>query len=258
MSFDRVMNDTQAAFDEGRATLPPAARRYTIYFVPGYLYRSHRATGADFRVPRETLARLGMAHHFIETDEDGPIEANADRVVAAIRNQRETDRRIILVSASKSGPEVALALTLLGHAQTRHVAAWINIVGALQGSLLADDHLRQRLKYIVGQVDPEGVQSLATHSSRKRFETFRIPESILVINYIGIPLTGSVSYRASRGYDTMRHEGPNDGLSLLPDLLFPDAPTLVEMGSDHFLLTERMEVKTVALAAALVDWLSRP
>ena len=62
------------------------------------------------------------------------MEANADLVTAAIRARAQSSRRLIVVSASKSGPEVALALTRLEPAETRHVAAWINTVGALQGS----------------------------------------------------------------------------------------------------------------------------
>ena len=255
--FDRVMDETEQAFSKDRVKLSSEARQYIFFFVPGYLYQSHRTTGADFAVPREMLSRLGMPYHFVETDEDGTIEANADRVAAAIRQYRAAGLKIILVSASKSGPEVALALTRLGEGQSRQLAAWINIVGALRGSPLADDHLRHRLQYIVGKVDVEGVKSLATASSRQRFETFRFSKDILIINYIGIPLTGSISSRARMGYNTISAEGPNDGLSLLPDLLVPGAPTLVEMGSDHFLLNDRMDIKTVALATAVIEWHGR-
>jgi len=91
-----------------------------------------------------------------------------------------------------------------------------------------------------------------------RFEAFRIPPHILVVNYIGIPLSGSISPLARRGFNAIRDEGPNDGLSLLPDLLVPHTPTLIEMGSDHFLLAESMGIKTVALATAIVGWLESP
>lgn len=257
-AFDRILSDVRQSLAAGREALRGATDGFEILFVPGYLYRSHRRTGADFRASRTILSRLGMAHDFVDTDEDGPVEANAERVVSAISAKETIDRRLILVSASKSGPEVALALTAMGPDRSRHVAAWINIVGAMQGSPMADDHLRHRLQYIIGKVDPEGVRSLATEPSRRRFAAFRIPPHVLVVNYIGIPLTGTISRLARRGFDTIRAEGPNDGLSLLPDLLVPEAPTLVEMGSDHFLLSERLDVKTVALTAAIVEWLHRP
>ena len=84
--------------------------------------------------PREALQKVGFTCHFVETEDDGPVETNADLVIAAIRARAQSGRRLIIVSASKSGPEVALALTRLGPAETHHVAAWINAVGALQGT----------------------------------------------------------------------------------------------------------------------------
>ena len=39
------------------------------------------------------------------------METNADLVAAAIRDRMQSGRRLIVISASKSGPEVALALT---------------------------------------------------------------------------------------------------------------------------------------------------
>src|SRR6185503_3337223 len=95
--------------------------------------------GGDFAVPKKALQRIGLPFHFVETVEDGAVEANANIVAAAIAARARSGRRVILISASKSGPEVALALTRLGNAVTGHVAAWINTVGALQGTPLTDE-----------------------------------------------------------------------------------------------------------------------
>src|SRR5688572_32792496 len=84
-----------------------------------------------------------MAQHFVETVEDGAIEANAEIVAAAIRSRANNGRRLIVVSVSKSGAEVATALTRLGASGTSEVAAWVNIAGTLQGSPLADESLLQ-------------------------------------------------------------------------------------------------------------------
>lgn len=166
---------------------------------PYYLYKRFLAAGADMAVPRAALQKVGLTCHFVETDDDGAIEANADLVIAAIRARAQTGRRLILVSASKSGPEVALALTKLGLAESRHVAAWINIVGALQGTPMADERLLPELEFFVGKVDAAGTESLTTARSRQRFYSFHIPDHVLVINYFGIPVTGSISFlRAPR------------------------------------------------------------
>ncbi|MGH7826721.1 MAG: hypothetical protein ACREQ7_16305 [Candidatus Binatia bacterium] len=253
--FAQARSYIRKAFPEGRVSLPAAAAGYEVLFVPGYLYKRHPFTGADFAAPREALQRVGLARDFVETDEDGAIEANADLVVAALRARARTGRRLIVVSASKSGPEVALALTALGSAEARHVAAWINIVGTLQGTPLADNGLWYQLEDLIGRVDVAGVESLTTKRSRERFGTFRIPEHVLVVNYMGIPLTGNISSLARTGFLELRNHGPNDGLSLLPDLIFPGGLTLAELGRDHFLLDEQIDVTTVALAVTVIRWL---
>jgi hypothetical protein len=57
----------------------------------------------------------------------------------------------------------------------------------------------------------------------------------------------------------LKNHGPNDGLSLLSDLILPHGPTLAELGRDHFLLDEQIDVRTIALAITVIRWLeNRP
>jgi hypothetical protein len=162
---------------------------------------------------------------------------------------------LIVMTASKSGPELALALTKLGAAETRHVAAWINAVGALQGTPLADERLLPEVEDLAGKVDTAGVESLTTERSRRRFDGFRISDHVLVVNYIAIPLTGSVSRLARMGFLPLRKHGPNDGMTLLSDSIFPGGVTLAEVGRDHFLLGVEVEATAVALMMTVIRWL---
>ena len=256
--FDKTYDYTLKTLPENRVVLPAAAVGYEVMFVPAYLYKRITFTGADLAAPREALQRVGFNCHFVETDEDGTVEANAELVIAAIRARAQSGRRLILVSASKSGPEVAIALTRLGPAETHHVAAWINTVGALQGSPMADERLAPELEYIVGKVNLGGRESMMTAASRQRFNSFRIPEHVLVINYFGIPVTGSISFLARRGFFPLQKHGPNDGVLLLPDMIYPGGITLAELGSDHFLLNDHLDITSVALAITIIRWLENP
>src|SRR6266850_2027981 len=254
-AFDRAYEYTRKAFPEGQVKLPAD---YEVLVVPTFLYTRIFAAGADMAVPRAALQKAGLTCHFVETDDDGPVESNADLVAAAIRARAQSGRRLIIISASKSGPEVALALTKLGPAETRHVAAWINTVGALQGTPLIDDNVLPELEFIVGKVNPAGVESMSVARSRQRFEPFRIPEHVLVVNFFGIPLSGSVSFRARRGFFPMQKYGPNDGMVLLADMIFPGGITVAELGSDHFLMDQHLDVTAVALAITVIRWLENP
>ena len=257
-AFNQTYDYTRKGLSEGRVRLPAAAADYEVLFVPTYLYKRFTFTGADFAAPRAALERVGFTCHFVETDEIGAVEANADLVIAAIRARAQSGRRLIIVSASKSGPEVALALTRLGPAETRHVAAWLNTVGALQGSPMADERLGPEIDLILGKTDAAGRESIMTARSRQRFESFRIPEHVLVVNYFGIPVSGSISFLARRGFFPMRKHGPNDGVLLLSDMIFPGGVTLAELGSDHFLLNDHLDITAVALAITVIGWLENP
>ena len=257
-AFDQAYNYARKAFPEGRVRLPAAAADYEVLFVPTYLYKRFLAAGADMAAPRTALQKVGLPSYFVETQDDGAVEANADLVASVIRARAQSGRRLIIISASKSGPEVALALTRLGPAETRHVAAWINAVGALQGTPLADERLFPELEYIIGKVDAAGMESLTTARSRQRFDSFHIPEHVLVVSYFGIPVIGSISFWISRSYFPLRKYGPNDGTILLSDEIFPGGVTLTELGGDHFMRNKPLDIVTVALAIAVIGWLEHP
>jgi hypothetical protein len=254
-AFEQAYEYASEAFPEGRLKLP---ENYEVLVVPTYLYKRLFVAGADMAVPRAALEKAGLNCYFVETADDGPVESNADIVAAAIRARARDGRRLIILSASKSGPEVALALTKLDPAETGHVVAWINAVGALQGTPLADDRIFPELEYIVGELDPQGMESMTTARSRQRFDSFRVPEHVLVVNYFGIPVSGSVSFWIRRSYSPMRKYGPNDGNVLLPDMIFPGGVTLFELGSDHFMRNRPLDISTVALAITVINWLKNP
>jgi hypothetical protein len=253
--FEEAYDYARKALPAGRAKLPASADRYEALIVPSYLYNRVNFSGADLAAPREALKKVGLTCHFVETSDDGPIESNAEIVMAAIRDRAQSGRRLIIISASKSGPEVALALSKLAPAETRHVAAWINAVGALQGTPLIDDNVLPELEFFVGKVDEAGVESMSVARSRRRFRSFRVPEHVLVVNFFGVPVSGSVGFRARRGFFPMQKYGPNDGMVLLADMMFPGGVTLTEIGSDHFLMDQHLDVTAVALAIAVIRWL---
>jgi hypothetical protein len=233
----------------------PGAADYDVLFVPTYLYKRFGSlTGADMAAPRAALKKVGFACYFVETIDDGPVELNAEIIMAAIHERATSPRRLIVVSASKSGAEVALALTRLGPENTRHVAAWINAVGALQGTPTVDDHLLPDFQLLTGKIDPAGPESMSTSRGRERFNSFNIPRSVLVVNYFGIPTIGNVSFFGRKVYSGLRKYGPNDGVLLLGDMIYPGGVTLTRLGSDHMGMNKHIDVATVAVAMTVIEW----
>ena len=230
---------------------------FLFLFVPGWLYKSDPATGADFARFRTLLSRHGARVALIEIGENLSVEENAKLIEAEIRRHAVSRQQIVLVSGSKGGPEVALAISMLRDDPAgRQVKAWVNIGGLLHGTRLADFGLSWPVCWFVYlAVLPdrsfEGIRSLSTVQSTARFSVLRLPQDTLVVNYLGIPLSGQLSDQARGGYSLLRAEGPNDGLTYLVDAIAPDSVTIPELGVDHFFRRSDIDLKTLALARAV-------
>lgn len=239
--------------------LPP------VWFVPGWFYETQPGTGANFFRQRLLLERLGVENRLVPLIENGTVEQNA-RILAREIRQLASDDAIILVSASKGGPEAAHALgALLTAEEARPVKAWINIGGLLRGSPLADFARSWPIRWLAplyfwhqGRDPGDSVESLTTERSRARFARETIPEHVALINFAGIPLSGDVSSAAEFGYTRMREGGPNDGLTLIVDELAHGGRTIVQMGLDHYYRDPELDLKTVALALTVITDFGHP
>ena len=213
-----------------------------VLMVPGWFYVAHGAeTNSDYAIQRRLLDRWGIAHVLVPIQENGTIEGNA-RIVADAVRQASRGHRVFLVSASKSGAEVALALGReLSASEAESVVGWLSIVGVVRGSPLADRVLEPdlcwlaKLKLGLEGFDLEGAKSMQTSRARSAFEQLRFPPHVHAFAYMAVPLSGNISGRGSFGYARMRELGPNDGLTLLADELIPHAVPLLVPGVDHFL-----------------------
>ncbi|HXG01939.1 MAG TPA: hypothetical protein VNO23_00800 [Candidatus Binatia bacterium] len=250
-----------------RALREPGAFPYTVLFAPSWMYRSHPETGADFASQRRLLDGLGIPHRLIPSRQDASVEENAEAIAAAVRSAGRDGGRVVVVSASKSGAETALALSrVLAPAEAAAVVAWVNIVGALQGSPLADIALRPPVSWVARSVfwlrrwDWAGMVSMATEASRRRLRGARMPESITVVNVVAVPLSGTVGAAVWGGYLALRRHGPNDGAVLLADSVWPGGVNLVSIGPDHLFALGRDDAYCLAMlrAVALAIHLHRP
>ncbi len=231
-----------------------------LLFAPGWLYATMNS-GGDFTRQREVLSKMGFSTRLIKVDENGSVEANAAFIADEIQRFSRHGWDIILVSASKGGPEAAFALGhLLAPRETRAVKAWINVGGLLRGTPLADLALQWPMSWLTQAYfsyngwDLKGVAGLTQAQSARRLRQISIPKHVLQINYIGAPLSGQVlPGRTYENYRSMRELGPNDGLALLVDELALGGITLVELGLDHYFLDPLIDLKTAALARVVIN-----
>jgi hypothetical protein len=236
------------------------AAGYTFVFAPAWLYRSHPWNGADFRRPRQLLAANGIDTRLLDLPEDGVVEESAARIAAALREPGTPGRKRIIVSTSKSGAEVALALGgLLEPEELSDVVAWINIGGVIQGTPLADVGLTSwrgsiaRAWFGLQGWNWAAVESLATPVRRARFAGLRFPERLLVVNVIGAPLSGDMTLYSRPGHALLYRFGPNDGATLLADQIVPGSLTVLQPGVDHYFDLPDTDLRALALVKSVLD-----
>jgi len=244
-------------------TLAPYTR-YRIVVIPGYAYRSNPANGADFRRQRALLSELGFDPVLVETEELGLVATNTATVAAAIRAEAAAHENLILVSASKGGAEVAAALSELGtDPAVANVKAWISVGGLLRGSPYADRYLRGIKRWFANwmlrrQGQPAGIlEDLSTVVRRPAFDALTLPSDVLMLHYVGAPLSGQVPDETRGRYRMLRRLGPNDGLTLLADELTEQGLVVTEVGLDHYFRADDIDLRTVALMYAVFAELDR-
>lgn len=259
---DELAHVRRVGIDAARPDFPDDL---LVLLVPGWFYRAHGdETNADYHIQRRILERWGVPHRLVPLDENGTVEGNARAVAAAVREASKS-HRVFLVSASKSGAEVALAIGReLEPAETEAVVGWLSIVGVVRGTPLADRALAWdlrwlvRLKFALEGFDLEGLKSMQTCRAGRASAGLRIPPHVRTFAHVTVPLSGHITKRGEFGYHAMREFGPNDGLTLLADELVPHAVPLLMPGVDHFLGPhEEQEIWGAAVMRVFLGEVSR-
>jgi hypothetical protein len=253
LALRRKVDPDQAAF------LAAKANDYLLLIVPGWGYQSNAAeTGSDLAMPRRIITALGFENHLVAVEDTGSVEAGARVLVAAVDKYRHSGKKIILVSASSGGPTVALALNDPIIANNPQLVGWLNICGVLRGSPVIDAFLPWPKSLVLRTMAMhEGwnyadLLSLSHAHSKPRYANFIPPAQLTIVNYVGIPFSGQVSELGQGFYSMLKAQGPNDGLTLIPDALAPGY-TIMAVGMDHFVNNDpEIEIKTAALVPVML------
>jgi len=245
---------------------PELAENYVILLVPGWNYTNNgHITGSDFAAPRRLLDRLGIENHLLLVPPNGSVMQSASVIAEAVLEYREVKQQVIVVGASAAGPAIHYTLgKLLAPAELEHVVAWVNLGGILQGSPLIDYFQRWPQKLMLNMAlayygwDNDEIMTMSAEQSRQRTKSLAVPSHIVVINYMGLSLTGSLSSLSNYKYPLIADEGPNDGLTPLVDIIAPNSLTLVATGSDHYFGEDpQINLKTIAMVKTILDLVQR-
>jgi hypothetical protein len=225
----------------------------TVVIVPGAFYREFPQSGADGRLVREEADRLGFATDFVSLRSFGSLRGNARILCDWLA--RDGRANLILVSLSKGGAEVKLALAEPDAAAIfRRVAFWMNLSGLLQGTPLVSWLLSRRLRVLWIRLlfwwrgyDFSVIPELARGPGTPLDGELRLPDHLRAIHVMGFPLARHMSNALSRRcYRRLRPWGPNDGAGILladvcrlPGLVYP------VWGADHYLRPAGRDVRAI-------------
>ena len=231
-----------------------------IMLVPGYDYiENGHITGADLKKPRKLLEQSGYEVVFVDIDPIGSVEENAAYLSERIRQEKH--KKIAVAGPSSAGPAIHLALgKLLSPQESKNVRAWLNLGGILQGSPLLDKFSTGPKGWLFSTIiwfkgwKRYSFESMYAELSRRRFQTLSVPRHIQIYNYLGLSLSGNISKFARDKYSMMMDEGPNDGLTLLPDIISPNSLSILSPTTDHFFAQDpEIDVKTLALLVTILQ-----
>ena len=228
--------------------------KYAYVFVPGLMYKRHGDKGGDFLAQRRLLDSMGLSNYLIPTNELGSVKENAEIIDDFLKKLNQVHPRIIIVSASKGSPDLAYALgKLMKKSDTKNIKAWISIGGVLRGSKIADDHLKgakglfaKVASFFMGS-GTEYIKDLSREKSVVRHSSLNLPKDLLIIHYVGVPLSIHVNGDVKKNFLELSKIGPNDGLTTLTDELTPNGIVITELGLDHYFKDPKIEHKSVAL-----------
>lgn len=233
----------------------------SVILVPGFDYvATGSQTGADLSVPRRILSDSGVEVHFANINPLGTVAENAlfvSQMILDIKHSKD----LIIAGPSSAGPAIHLALSnLLSSEESKQVKAWLNLGGIIGGSAVLE-WIDSGFSSLIWSLilwhqgwRAESFDGLKTSVAKSRLNRFRLPVHIKVVNYLGLSLSGQISEYGKDKYLIMRSMGPNDGLALLPDMVYDDGYTILAPESDHFFARDPMiDLKTLALLDVMVD-----
>jgi hypothetical protein len=234
------------AIDAIRRQAPgtPGAAALKLVIVPGAFYEQVPRSGADGHVVREQALRLGWPVDTIPIGGSSSVRTNARQICDWLG--RQEDGPLVLVSISKGGSDLKMALREPDAAHAfRHVHAWINLCGILDGTPLADwlcswqiEALANRLYFRALGAKVDFVRELRRGPGEPLDAVLQLPPQLRLISIVGFPQRAHMSNGMSRRcFDRVAAHGPTDGVIVLADVCAQPGLMYPVWGADHLLRT---------------------
>ncbi len=212
--------------------------RGRLLIAPAAFFRELPSFGGRGDVVAEVAKTFGLQTALLPSKSTGSVTENARLIRDAL--VAETDQPTVVVSLSKGGTDVRLALESCG-TELPNLRAWVQIGGIIRGSPVVDGILSSRVRRTVLRAylaclraDLSVCRELTWTKNDLLDRPLAIPPSIEVVNVVGFPLARHLRGNTRRRYFEMRHLGPNDGSTLLVDSIVEPGHVYPLWSADHY------------------------
>lgn len=213
-----------------------------LVIVPGAFYRENPRSGADGHLVRAQAERIGCETDLIPLASTGGLQQNATIICEWLCDCEE--RPVILVSLSKGGADIKMALSQPGAAAAfQHVVGWINLCGILDGTPNAEwlfsggvfAKLVRTYYNALGQ-NLEFVRDLRRGPGHPLDFELQLPAHLRMVTVVGFPLREHLSsFIARHCHRKLAALGPNDCGLVLSDVCAQPGLLYPLWGADHYL-----------------------
>jgi hypothetical protein len=232
------------------AEAPPVVEAHGLHLalVPGIFYEDYPETGADGAELRRVAEQLDMRFDIIPLKGTEGLDAAAD-VIEEWLLRLPADSRVLLFTLSKGSAEVRHTLSRYPvsspeyrrvHEAFRRVRAWVSISGSPFGSPQFEMVLKRPLPRVVFSVlfwcRRWSMSRLRDVLRYRPSAPFVLPMHVQFVQIAAFPLQVHLRDRRSRRFRKRLAEyGPNDGFSVMKDLVALPGSFYAAWGADHYL-----------------------
>jgi hypothetical protein len=216
-----------------------------LLLVPGMFYKEYVNFGADGALIRKIAEKFGFKVELLETISKGSVSKNKEILLKKLATDRHPN--IWLVSFSKGSTEVRWGLEeLMNKGFPSNIKGWVSISGLIHGTPLASEKLRSSFHKLIWYLTTKaiGINYAGTeeisHANKTLKGKVRVPQHLEVIHITGFPLPSHLQPVLVKRYNKLAVIGPNDGTSVLEDLLDLPGKIYPIWGTDHFMRTSTL------------------
>lgn len=220
--------------------------RLHLLIVPALYYQELPQYGGDGQAIAEIARACGLCVTVAPLLSKGSLSDNAAILWQTLCQMQS--EQVMLLSLSVGGSEARIMFAEhAGAPQLEQIVGWINICGLVRGIPLASQLLGNPLRRLHAKtvckvigLDFDLVRELdPAHAYWQG--PLCLPPILRVVNLIGVPLHSHVQQRSLfKRYGWMQMMGPNDGTSLLSDLIVEPGLIYPLWGADHYFRTPQV------------------